>query len=565
MTDFAFVTQNSSIGSPGGLFSVGTGYDVEFIELSFPSASAGSVLAELDLQFPEDARIESGHFEIAADPVDPAVITTVATLRPTAPASPGATGACAVDFGRLVTTGGLVATDAIFSISTSVTISRSYRWTGSDWRFVTDGASFAEVATERVLFESDDDTSDSIAAYLQSGREGISLPQTPSGLELLIDGTTVWFERQGSSPITFSGPQASHRVSYSVDRTDAVRDAIARAVAQSGTKKLRVGLRAGSPGALTLIPHIAALRVHTHTFMPDGVQRNFDMVEEGRFDIDVTPPNAADIREVSVAVRGSFAAERVQPAIGPELSDAASLTLAPGRPLLLGLPVESAARFGKLTGVRLHLTAGGTSGCEVSGRLLASVLQRPGDPIPDADLASISLVSGESGWHTLPLPAAIDVPTDAAAQAAHDADPTNVAPPDVAAWMEVQLGYGEAICATTTASPTDANGPGAPVVRRLPGGGTKGLTVINALGPMFAATRMVGVPDRDRPIAAVTVEVPGAADVVGVNPTADPVQTLLTLQQPLPVAGPVLLRCTVTAPGSVVLDTIQVTYRELDS
>jgi hypothetical protein len=128
--------------------------------------------------------------------------------------------------------------------------------------------------------------------------------------------------------------------------------------------------------------------------------------------------------------------------------------------------------------------------------------------------------------------------------------------------LEIQLGYGEATCATTSAAPTAVTGPGAPVVRRLPGGGTKGLTVIQELGPLHAATRIVGLPDRDRPIPAVSLSVAGATEVVGVNPTADALQALLTLQTPLAVTGPVLLKATVTAAGSVVLDTIRVTYRE---
>ena len=580
MTDFAFVTDFGSPSAASGAFTVGTGRDVQFIEFQFPSASAGAVLAELDLELPADARIETGYFEIGADPVDPAVISTVATVREGSPVSIDSQGAATVDFGRLVTTAGLVSTGLL--TGNFLSIDATYRWTGSDWRFIARSGSFAEVATERLLFESNSSSSTQIVSRLNSGSIGISLPQTPSGLELLIDGTTSWSERQGSSPISFPVSPPTHRVSYAVDRTTVLRDAFTRAVAKDGVNKVRIGLRSTSPGSLTLVPHVGALRVYTHTFSPDGPQRSFDLPEEGQFDTNISPPDAADVREVAALVRGTFGPSRVQPAVGPPLTGAAELTMAPGRPLLIGLPSTTVSRFGKLSGVRVNVSAGGTSGCEVSGRLLASVNQIPGDPVPAGELAAVTMNGGDSGWRTLALAAAIEVPFDAEAAAAHVAHPDQVAAPAVAAWLELQLGYGEAVVAMTSSPPDDLVAAGAPVVRRLPGGGTKALTTINGLGALYAAMRIVGLPDRDRPIAAITLAVVGPSDVVGVNPTADSVHALLTLAAPFVVvdpAGPrparlrpvlprpvlprpVLLRAVANTSGSLVLDTIQVTYRE---
>ena len=100
------------------------------------------------------------------------------------------------------------------------------------------------------------------------------------------------------------------------------------------------------------------------------------------------------------------------------------------------------------------------------------------------------------------------------------------------------------------------------MVRRLPGGGTAELTPIPVLGPLRAALRVVGTPDRDRPIPAVVLGIDGTTDVVGVTPTPDNLATRLTLALPLTVSGPVALEAVVAAPGTLTLDTVQVTYRE---
>lgn len=564
MTDFSFVADTGRVVGEAALLSAGTGRAIVFTELDFPSASPGTVLTEVDLEFPADARIETGHFEVGADPVDPAVISTVAIVREASPVLATATGAASVDFGRLVTTGGLV-TSGFSKVDRVVSIDRAYRWTGSDWQDATRGSSsgsFPEVATERLLFESSTASSREVVAFLNSDSVGVSMPQTPTGLELLIDGTSSWSQRQGSSPISIDGPSVAHTVSFAVDRTAVLRDALSRSAATGGKKKLRVGLRSTTPGLLTLVPHIGALRVHTHTFTPDGVRRSFDLAEEGVLDTDLRPPTAADVREVAALVRGTFGPARVQPAVGPVLSPDVNLAMTPGRPLLVGVPAMTVALFGKLSGVRMHVTAGGASGCQISGRLLTSLDGIPGDPLPGGELAGVAMGASERGWRTLMLGTPINVTTLLNVGAARQEGGPGVAPPEVAAWLELQLEYGEAICAMTSSAPTDAVAPGAAVVRRLPGGGTKALTTISGLGPRYAATRVVGLPDRDRPIPAVAFSLLGPTDTVGVNPTADSVQMLLTLAQPLAVTGPVTLRAVVAAAGSIVLDTVQVTYRE---
>ena len=56
----------------------------------------------------------------------------------------------------------------------------------------------------------------------------------------------------------------------------------------------------------------------------------------------------------------------------------------------------------------------------------------------------------------------------------------------------------------------------------------------------------------------------GSTEAVGVNPTADDLLSRVTLQAPLAVTGPVSFDAVVAAPGTLTLDTVQVTYKELD-
>jgi hypothetical protein len=104
----------------------------------------------------------------------------------------------------------------------------------------------------------------------------------------------------------------------------------------------------------------------------------------------------------------------------------------------------------------------------------------------------------------------------------------------------------------------------------MSGGATRATTVIAAIGPLHAALRVVGVPDRDRPLAAVRLQVlpvagilqPTAAeDGLDIEPTGDDLVARLTLRYPLPAAPGICLRATCAAPGSLVLDTVRVTYR----
>jgi hypothetical protein len=203
----------------------------------------------------------------------------------------------------------------------------------------------------------------------------------------------------------------------------------------------------------------------------------------------------------------------------------------------------------------------GTAGGQVTGRLLtAPDDEHPGEPVAGGELAAVTV--GEDPvlrWYRLPF---LGEPTVSAPECRL-----------VAAWLELQPGYGEVECALTTAKPDHLQTPGGPLRHRMSGGATRPTTVIAAIGPLNAALRVVGVPGRDHPLAAVRLEVVPvpvavtlqstvAEDALDIEPTGDDLVARLTLHDPLPAAPGIRLRAICAAPGSLVLDTVRVTYRE---
>lgn len=559
-------------------FSLGTGHVVQPFVLPTTSASKAATEIFTDLTFPADARVETAVFDLAAEAVPSAELSSVATVR-VATADDESTVAAAVDFGRLVTVSGVFAHGVVRSLG----ITRVDRWDGTAWARVPQGVGFAEIATERLRLHRTSGTPADLVETL-TGIGAVGLPVRPASLELLVDGATVWFERQGSSPGA-APPQVAGATVHRVDRTEAVREALARAVPSGGQRAVRVLLRAATPGQLSLVPAVGVLREHTVAFPPDGAARTVELAEEGLVELAVTPPGAADVREVELAVRGSFGPDRVLPPTGPPMLEQVALRLAPGRSLLVGLPATLCSRFGTLTGVRLALRAApGGRGGEVTGRLLGSLHlhqadpgapdSRPGDPLPGGELTPLTITDPARAWHTLALAEPLVPPPppgcedpDPAHRTAPGHDP---GPASAALWMELQLGYGDVECGCTGADPRAELRPGGPVLRRLPGGGVAGLTRIPALGPLRAALRVVGRPDRDRPLPAVTLGVstpggPGAEPVeLEINPGGNDVQVRLTAAAPLDVTGgaPVHLTVLACAAGSLTVAGVRVAYRE---
>lgn len=534
-------------------------FSAPMITIFLAPAIAG-VEAERRVSLPDDARLERATFAVAVSASGSTRVSSVAEVRE------GDSGSCVVDFGRMVTVSGL------WLAGSDREVTGVARWTGVDWQFLDeDPTSFPEVATERLLVATTGN-GDVVDALVDHGT--VVLPARPTGLELLVDGTTVWFERQGSTPDQVvrdaDGRERVQRtdwrggdLEYGVDRTDALREALARARSVGGARQVSVRLRAATPGMLELAADIAMLHEHQIAFGPAQRSTTVDAREESVVTVVLPGPpfSAADrIREIALSLSGRFGPERVEPVEGPAVLADADLLVAVGRTLLLGIPSSLATLFGELQGVRLLLSTvrpgGDSRAAELAGRLLtADGLQgAPGLPVPGAELAPLEIPAGHTGWLTLPFPAAV---------------PVRVVPGSpVAAWLELTASYGEVSCGLTAATEATAPvAPGARVLRRLPGGGTKGLSELRA--PLQAPTvprvalRVVGLAGRKDPLPAVRLHVPGSTAVAATDVSSDGLRVGLGLGEgQAPVGGTTSLILRLGAAGSVTLDDVVVAYRK---
>jgi len=177
----------------------------------------------------------------------------------------------------------------------------------------------------------------------------------------------------------------------------------------------------------------------------------------------------------------------------------------------------------------------------------------PGDPVKDAQLAPVQVPARQDGWFTLTLPKAVPL-------AFTEGSP-------VAAWLELVPSYGEISCALTTSTVPDQ--PGAPVLRRLPGGGTKPISSLQSTADpsqtttLYACLRVVGLPGQRDPRPAVAVSVPQGSGVALADPTGDDLRVVLGLGAGIAAqSGQVPLTIRVGTSGSVTADNVVVAYKK---
>ena len=527
--------------------TVGEPFLIDIVSYLVPAVAAVEV--ETRVSLPDGARLERATFGIAASPSNDTLVGSVASVRA------GDDSSCVVDFGRMVTVGGFGFDDGVHDVSA---ISR---WTGSTWTWVgEDASSFNEVTTERLLVTVTGGGSIETAVR---DHAGVWLGAQPTSLELVVDGTTVWFERQGSAPdLVTKGTDGTDTVAgvtgdvqYGVDRTDALREAFAKARSVDGKREVTVKLRAGTPGKLSLNADVSMLHEHAVTFGTSAHSSTIDAPDEGTRTLMLVGPftPSDQVREVALTLTGAFGPERVEPVDGPPVDDEAKLILGAGRTLMFGVPSSLAALFGALQGVRLLLAS--ERGGEIAGRLLTAVGAdgHPGDPVKDAQLAPVQVPARQDGWLTLTLPKAVPL-------ALTEGSP-------VAAWLELVPSYGEISCALTTSTAPDQ--PGAPVLRRLPGGGTKPISSLQSTADpsqtttLYACLRVVGLPGQRDPRPAVAVSVPQGSGVALADPTGDVLRVVLGLGAGIAAqSGQVPLTIRVGASGSVTADDVVVAYKK---
>lgn len=548
-------------------------YDATFFVAGGDDAST-EVRATIAL--PEGTHLDRALFTITAAPGDRTSVTSVAVVRTAA--VPGSTGTsqakengCTIDFGRLVSVSdfALAGVDRLAKTG-GVSIARIFPWTGAGWApTALDPDAFTEVQTERLLVTSTASESALLKAVEDDGV--VLLPTQPTGLELQIDGSTVWFERQGSVA-GLTGTQAPG--SYTVDRTEAVRDALARARPSGGKRAVTATLRATTPGQLGLTVRAEILHEYRAPLAPHTFTSTLPLSEENLLTLELSDHDATSpfsptdsIRKVSLAVRGTFGPERVEPVEEPTSVPQTSLVLGGGRTVLLGIPAALVTPFGALQAVRVKVSS--EKGGEVAGRLLHGDHDgRPGEAVPGGDVPPVGVpASTDPGWLTLPFPNEVAV-----------VEPRSPATlPQLPYWLELTATYGEVSCSLTR----DTTVPAARLLRRLPGGGTRPMSVLGrklpAVGdepPLRVPLRVVGLPGKKQPLPAVTFRVGGPTNSVvsGTTPTTDGLGLDIGLGNGVPpVAGtssptrlvlPVHLR--VGAPGTLTLADVVVLYQKGD-
>lgn len=572
-----------------GLTKVVVGRTETYAEATFVGRRAGDEAGsevQARITLPENTRLDRAVFEISASPGGATKVSSVATVREAAvPPSTDTTfkdvHGCAIDFGRLVSVADFYLSTASTptrssgdrgrtarTIGSSNDIARIFPWTGVGWTTTPmSGSTVQEMQTERLLVTS---TSDDIVETV--GKHGVvELPTQPTGLELQVEGTTVWFERQGSTADLASSPAATG--SYKVDRTDAVRDALAKARPSGGNQVVTATLRATTPGQLTLTVHAEILHEYRPPLAPHAFTSTLPLAEERLLSLelseydDKSPFEPTDtIRKVSLTVRGTFGPERVEPVEEPTLVPLTTLVLGGGRTVLLGIRDVLTTPFGALQAVRLQVSS--PKGGELAGRLLTGDHKgRPGGPVKGGDVPPVTVAaSTEPAWLTMPFPDPVPLPDPA----------TPDTLPSLPYWLELTATYGEVVCGVTR----DTVVPAAPLLRRLPGGGTRSLTVLGKTAPpggdepaLLVPLRVVGLPGKKQPLPAVTFRVDGL-EPPG-NPGATPTPKGLGLDirlgdgvKPSPGSVPPRLvlpvHVRVSAPGTLTLEDVVVLFQKGD-
>jgi hypothetical protein len=489
-----------------------------------PGEASRSVVA--DLQVPADAVIDRAEFDVSVAPGGEVTLGSAAEVRAGASSSE-----VVADFKVMTTVRNL---DGGNPAPVSVK-----RWDGVE--YVT--AAAGEIQTERLLLTYSQAADPAAVAVAGS----VVLPSTPTGAELVVDGTTVWHERQGSTAGLVPGGTGPG-VHARVDRTEELRQAFARSTgpegAPDGPRTLRVELRTTTPGLLRLEPTVKMLRVHPVLFA-EGASRTLSVASEGPLQLDLPLPEVSStwtVQGVDLTVTAEVGEERVVPPEGPAPSADACLHLQPGRPVLARLPLGLLEQVGELRGVRVALR-GRSGGGEVTGRFLLDAEGRPGEPVPGGDLVPTTIEESEqAGWVTL----------RAAGPVAADAR-----------WVELLLGYGVVDWQLTSSPVDDPEAPGTEIHLRRAGGAVRPLTVIESIGALHGRLRLVGVADANRPIPTLDLALASGGDrvplVTGREGTSGSVRPSGELT---PTGGLLPLVGSAWTAGSFTFSQVLVTYQE---
>jgi len=523
---------------------------VSVIRASIPplaSAVMGSVVQTLITASTPTVLVNSAKASVTASMPPAATLAGAAELRP----APGDSSSLVIDFQGQRTVNELIA-------PSGVTITSLHAWLGTSFDTtsknvagftVTGGndATFTELQTERLLVTVDGEAS--VTSFAQSG--SVVLPTPPADLELLVNGTRAWFAPGPISTAQFAAKD--------IDILKAVAEAAATG------QDVVLTFRAAAPAALTLSATVEVLQRYPVVF-PEGATRTIDAPSEGVYPLALPVDQSQGpgsgqwlIHGVVLDVSAKLPPSRVQPADGPELTDAVELTLDPDHALIVQLPNAITGSLASLTGVRLPVSVG-TDGAELAGTLRTNIpptgtdgKNEPGDPIPKSALGPVTL----------------SPPAASGADTVNWIDLTLTAPHPLASgeivWLELQAARGSV---TWKMAVRPADEGSVAQLRRRTANGT--YVPLSPLADAYAgALRVVGQERPNEPLAAVEAAVAGAESSGTVAGVPTQAGTTLALALHPPIAFPAApkgdasqfpLEMTISTPGSFAITAAELQY-----
>jgi hypothetical protein len=503
----------------------------------------------LDVTLARNALVRKYDIVINADRASATFVNAVAQVRATPSSARGLSGggtAIVLDFGTPRTLSGV-------SVPSGMTIVRVTPWMGTAFgpEAVFSGGSQAtaifpsEVRTERLLVEATGSKSgDELAAQM-----GVVLPESPSDLEIRIDG--------GAPVVTLSGPAqpgpgtalSDAAWNRNGERVVHLAEALGKLTGdptRSENVTFKVVLTSRVPGKLSMRlaePPLLSY-VRRVTFNGDTT-KELSFTEEGTQDVPLESlPAQIAIEEISFTAAGTLPPERTIPPVGPGDADLADLVLDPDRAVCVRL--RSTTGLANLTGIRLPLRAG-SSGAEMRVLLWKNKEGgiEPLEPMPEAVSEPCELSAGDKeAWTTFSFKKAVAI--------------TAQNPP----WAVLTVSRGEVTyslgASAGATDPLDQN-----VIKRgAPTGPFKPLPLLfqsgtSGFGMVRGRMRLIGHAPKDVPVAPLMVSIVSNESSVEVTPVAKGALARLAFRPGLAVSSPVL-RAISRVPGTVTLRDIDV-------
>ena len=324
----------------------------------------GVTQASLAVTLPRNALVRKFELVLTAKPAHAVKAAEAGQVR-TSPSASGVGVSVVIDFGTPRTVRSV-------SAPAGVTIASIATWVGTEFR-PAEPTLKSEVRTERLLLEVTPNTqTDTLANGLI-----LVLPESPSGIELRIDGAAPVFSQVSAVDPGNSSVLSTQGWNELGERVVDIAPALAALTGDpldETSVTFNVTLTSRTAGQLELELRAGGqdvLRIRRATFNSQAT-RDVSFDSEGRQELTLESlPSGLTVKELRVTVLGKPTERRALPPIGPDppVPTFAQITLNADRAACIRLPVDP--RFSELSAVRLPLAVLG-AGAEARLVLLQS-------------------------------------------------------------------------------------------------------------------------------------------------------------------------------------------------